>query len=166
MAKGSPCNKWNRRCAGQPLGWIWEMKILDLAGVKEAQTWGNYRMSGNSPEVITECLEMMKWKPSTSTFLVLGTVGHPADWGGSKKAEGAGTWKFNLHWLISSCRDHPERWDPHGRAGCWPMPRMFQPCWCHVLLQEGLWGSCRRWSHSAVLLRGAAVLESAQQNQC
>lgn len=68
--------------------------------------------------------------------------------------------------LISSCRDHPERWDSHGKGGCWPMPRMFQPCWCHVLLQEGLRGSCGGWSHSTVLLWGAAVLESPQQNQC
>lgn len=68
--------------------------------------------------------------------------------------------------LISSCRDHPERWDPHGRRGCWPAPRMFQPCWCHVLLQEGLRGSGGRWSHSTVLLWGAAVLEPPQQDQC
>lgn len=59
--------------------------------------------------------------------------------------------------LISSCRDHPQRGNLHGRGHCWPVLRTLQPCWCYVLLQEGMWGSCRRRSHLTVLLWGAGV---------
>lgn len=54
-------------------------------------------------------------------------------------------------------RDHPERGNLHGRGHCWPVLRTLQPCWCYVLLQEGMWGSCRRRSHPTVLLWGAGV---------
>lgn len=71
---------------------------------------------------------------------------------------------FFLCFLLQ--RDHPERGNIHGKGDGWPPQGILPPWGRYVLCQEGMWGSGRRWSHTALLLRGAAVLESPQQNQC